>query len=45
MLSYHEVEARLLVGWFVGWLEFILFQHKYGYIRDEGKLVTTVLLL
>jgi len=29
--------------WLVSWLEFnISFQHKYGYIRDEGKLVTTV---
>jgi len=26
-----------------GWLEFnVPFQHKYGYIGDEGKLVTTV---
>jgi len=33
----------LLVGWLVGWLEFnVPFRHKYGYIRDEGKLVTTV---
>jgi len=39
MLSYREVEASLLVGW----LEFnVFFQHKYGYIRVEGKLVTTV---
>jgi len=48
MLSYREVEASLLVGcqWLVplvAWLEFnIPFQHKYGYIRDEGKLVSTV---
>jgi len=39
MLSHREVEASLLFGW----LEFnVPFQHKYGYIRDEGKLVTTV---
>jgi len=39
MLLYREVEASLLVGWF----EFdVPFQHKYGYIRDERKIVTTV---
>jgi len=39
MLSYREVKASLLV-------EFsITFQHKYGYIRDEGKLVTTVCVM
>jgi len=39
MLSYRDVEASLLVGW----LEFnVTFQHKYGFIGDEGKLVTTV---
>jgi len=28
-----------MVGWLVGWLEFnVPFQHKYGYIRDEGTL-------
>jgi len=43
MLSYLEVQASLVVGWLVGWLEFnVPFQHKYGYIGDEGKLVTTV---
>jgi len=43
MLSYREVEASLLVGWLVGWLEFnVPVQHKYGCIIDEGKLVTTV---
>jgi len=43
MLSYQEVEASWLVGWLVGWLEFnVPFEHKYGYIRDKGKLVTTV---
>ena len=27
----------------VGWMEFnVPFHHKYGYIGDEGKLVTTV---
>ena len=42
MLLYHEVEASLLVGWLAGCLEFnVPFQHKYGYIRDEGKNVTT----
>jgi len=31
----------LLVGWLVGWLEFnVPFQHKFGYIRKEGKIVT-----
>jgi len=26
-----------VVGWLVGWFEFNTpFQHKYGYIRDEG---------
>ena len=30
-------------GKLVGWLEFnVPFQHKCGYVRDEGKLVTTV---
>jgi len=39
MLSYSEMEASLMVGW----LEFnVAFQHNYSYIRDEGKLVTTV---
>jgi len=37
ILSYREVEASLLVGR----LEFrVSFQHKYVYIRDEGKLVS-----
>jgi len=42
MLSYREVEASLLVGWLVGWEFNVHFQHKYGYITDEGKTVTTV---
>jgi len=30
-------------GKLAGWLEFnVPFQQKYGYIRDEGKIVTTV---
>jgi len=43
MLSYCEVEASLLVGW----LKFnVTFQHKYdGYIRDEGKLVSTICVM
>ena len=47
MLSYREVEASLFIYIFVvGWLEFsITFQHKHGYIRDEGKLVTTVCVM
>jgi len=31
------VLSLMLVGWLVGWLEFIFpFQHKDGYIRDDA---------
>jgi len=32
-----KIRPLVVCGWLVGWLEFnVPFQHKYGYIRDEG---------